>query len=336
MTVPGKRSVSANVTAPVVTPSKPTSISRPVSTVKKLPLSQVQNTLNTPKPRPLSNSKSMIARTPKARPSLGGTFGQAISPPGFTASVAVTPSQNRLPAPKKTPDTSRKISSSSSALREQIAKAKAARKSDIGIAPALTSPTSPLPKAASSSNALREQIAKAKEAARRTKTEPQRSDTPSREPIIPDPVEIAGFDFGLDEDPFNQGGKVGKSTLRKRIDGARAEGRLNIAAMGLKELPEELLTMYQYNPNDTTVAWGEVVDMTVIIAADNELETLPEAMFPDVSVDEILDLDEAGPQFGGLQTIDVHGNLLRELPIGFRRLTQLSKLNLVSTFNLIM
>ena len=144
-----------------------------------------------------------------------------------------------------------------------------------------------MPKPASSSNALREQIAKAKQAARQTKPEPRRSSTPPRKAILPDPVEIAGFDFGLDDDPFNQQPKGNKSLLRKRIDSARAEGRLNIAAMSLKEIPDAILTMYQYDANDTTIAWGEVVDMTVMIAADNELDVLPEAMFPDVDGDDI-------------------------------------------------
>ena len=145
---------------------------------------------------------------------------------------------------------------------------------------------------------------------------------------MPDPEEIASFDFGLD-DPFNQA-KGGKSLLRKRIDGARVDGRLNIAAMDLKEIPDDVLQMYKYDPTDTTVIWGEVVDLTSIIAADNELEGLPDAMFPDVSVEEMNDDDEGGPQFGGVQNFDLHGNTLRELPLGLKRLTQLSRLNLVS------
>jgi hypothetical protein len=148
---------------------------------------------------------------------------------------------------------------------------------------------------------------------------------------VPGPAEIASFDFGLDDDPFNQRAKGGKSVLRRRIDGARSDGRLNIAAMGLKEIPDEVLTMYIFDANDTTVAWGEVMDLTTILAADNELETLPDGMFPDVAVEDMSDSDEAGPQFGGVQSIDLHGNMLRELPMGLRRLTQLSKLNLVST-----
>lgn len=264
----------------------------------------------------------MIARTPRSRPSLNGTFGQAVSPPGNIAAPA-TPSQSRSTPLKKTPSTVRHVSSSS-ALREQIAKARTARNSEV-----IEEPTEQSPKFVSSSNALREQIAKAREATRSAKTETVRASTPPRDAILPDPNEIASFDFGLD-DPFNQGAKGSKSLLRKRIDGARVDGRLNIAAMNLKEIPDDVLQMYKYDPNDTTVAWGEIVDLTSLIAADNELETLPEAMFPDVDFEAMNDTDEGGPQFGGLQTIDLHGNILRELPLGLKRLTQLSRLNLVS------
>ncbi|KAH7088076.1 hypothetical protein FB567DRAFT_330934 [Paraphoma chrysanthemicola] len=320
MTVPGKRSISANVPTPAATPSKTPTVPRPVSTIKKQPLSLAQNLQNTPKPRPLSNSKSMVARTPKARQSLSGVFGQAISPPGVAAAPS-TPSQSRDAPAKRTPNTIRNVSSSSLALREQIAKAKASRKSEL---PDDSGEQSP--KVGSSSNALREQIAKAKEAARRTKTETVRTSTPPRDAIVPAPEEIATFDFGLD-DPFNQA-KGGKSVLRKRIDGARVDGRLNMAAMGLKEIPDEVLDMYKYDPNDTTVAWGEIVDLTSIIAADNDLENFPEAMFPDVDIETMMDSDEGGPQFGAVQNMDIHGNNFRELPMGLRWLTQLSRLNL--------
>ena len=286
-------------------------------------LSLLPNPQAVPKPRPLSNSKSMIARTPKARPSLAGTFGQAISPPGDV--VATTPSPSRREsAIKTTPVTSRKVSTSSAALREQLAKAKATTKPGVG-------PKSPeTPPQSKSSQTLREQIAKAKEAARQANAAQKlRTTTPPRDAIVPDPVEIAEFDFGLD-DPFNQGSKGSKSLLRKRIDAGRVDGRLNIAAMGLNQVPEDVLNMYKYDPNDTTVAWGEIVDLTVIVAADNEFQTLPDTMFPDIDMTQAMEADEDdGPFFGGIQNLDLHGNLLRELPVGLRRLTQLSKLNLV-------
>lgn len=258
-------------------------------------------------------------------------YGQAVSPPG---TAVTSPIQGHETPAKKTPDTVRRVASSSSALRDHIAKARAAKKPDVALAPApapAPAPAEVSPKAGSSSNALREQIAKArKEAAKRARAEPIRNSTPPSDVIIPDPAEIATFDFGLSDDPFNQRSKGGTSVLRRRIDTARGDGRLNIAALGLKEIPDDVLSMYTYDPNDTKVAWGEVVDLTSILAADNELEIIPDSMFPDVTVEDMIDSDEAGPQFGGVQNIDLHGNMLRELPMGLRRLTQLSKLNLVS------
>ncbi|KAF1959682.1 L domain-like protein [Byssothecium circinans] len=323
MTAPGKRSSSATTlpSAPG-TPSKTPSIGRLNSTIKKQPLSQMHNVQAVPKPRPLSNSKTMVARTPKARPSLAGTFGQAISPPGTIAATTPSPAR-RESVVKATPVTGRKVSNSSAALRERLAKAKTTTKP--GVAP--KQPETP-PKG-NASQTLREQIAKAKQAARRAdSTHKPRAITPPRDAIVPDPIEIAEFDFGLD-DPFNHGLKGSKSLLRKRIDAGRVDGRLNIAAMGLKEVPEDVLRMYKYDPSDTTVAWGEIVDLTVIIAADNEFESLTDTMFPDIDIAHTMDSDEDdGPVFGAIQNFDLHGNVLRGLPMGMRHLTQLSKLNL--------
>lgn len=310
MTVPSKRIVSAAAATPTGTPSRISSISRPTTAIKKPALVPTQNILTPSKPRaPLSDSKGIASRTPKARPSVAGTFGQAISPPGAVKAVSPPPPTG----------SARKDPSSSLALRNSIAQAKAARKQE-----ATESPNATPKKAENSSNALREQIAQAREAAKRNKPGPIRADTPPKDAIIPDPEEIAGFDFGLG-DPFNQNPKGGQSVLRKRVDGARTTGRLNIAGMQLTEMPDEVLRMY--DPNDTTVAWGEIMDVTTIVAADNELETLPDSMFPDVDVNDVDD-DDAGPQFGGVQTLDFHGNLLRELPMGLRRLAELTKLNL--------
>ena len=243
-----------------------------------------------------------------ARSSEAESYGQAISPPG--TALALSPA----------PGSVRKVPSSSLALRNTIAQAKTARKQEV-----TESPDDAPKKAATSSSALREQIAKAREAAKRNKVAPLRADTPPKDAIIPDPEEVAGFDFGL-ADPFNQNSKGGHSVMRKRVDGARTTGRLNIAGMQLTEIPDEVLRMY--DPNDSTVAWGEIVDVTTIIAADNEITTLPDSMFPDVDINDLIDSDDAGPQFGGVQTLDLHGNLLQEIPLGLRRLAELTKLNL--------
>lgn len=78
-------------------------------------------------------------------------------------------------------------------------------------------------------------------------------------------------------------------------------------------------------------SWAESVDLTRLVAADNELETLDDAAFPDVSSDAMQgDGDDHGHMFAGLETLDLHGNLLVGMPLGFRRLAHLMSLNLVS------
>jgi hypothetical protein len=115
------------------------------------------------------------------------------------------------------------------------------------------------------------------------------------------------------------------SVLRHRVDNARTDGRLNIAALALKEIPEEVLKMYDYefNKDSSSIAWGEAVDLTRFIAADNELEVIPDEIFP-------ADDDDNGMQFGGVELLDLHGNHLSGLPLGVRRLERLTVLNLVS------
>jgi hypothetical protein len=185
-----------------------------------------------------------------------------------------------------------------------------------------------------SSFALREQIAKAK-AAKRAEAGRQSSgmnvvDSGEEFSIIP----AGTFDFGLAQDPFNRQANVdgSKGLLRKRLDAARADGRLNIAAMGLKEIPPEVMNMYNFDAiNGQGGSWAESVDLTRFIAADNELEAISDDIFPDIDPREMLNDDESkGNQFGGLETLDLHGNLLKALPQGLRRLELLTTLNLVS------
>jgi Leucine-rich repeat (LRR) protein len=116
--------------------------------------------------------------------------------------------------------------------------------------------------------------------------------------------------------------------LRKRIDAARADGRLNIAAMGFKEIPEEVMNMYDFT-GAQDASWAEAVDVTRFVAADNELERIMDDVFPDIDPREAMeDEDGKGNQFGGLETLDLHGNILVALPLGLRRLERLTVLNL--------
>ncbi|KKY37801.1 putative leucine rich repeat family protein [Diaporthe ampelina] len=77
-------------------------------------------------------------------------------------------------------------------------------------------------------------------------------------------------------------------------------------------------------------SWAESVDLTRFVAADNELEMIDESVFPDVDPEELAeDEDAQGSIFAGLETLDLHGNVLISLPAGLRRLTLLTSLNLV-------
>lgn len=164
------------------------------------------------------------------------------------------------------------------------------------------------PRKASGSAALREQIRLAK-----TKHRRESERLGEEEP-----------DFDLVADPFNQQPKDGESALSKRVAEGRLEGRLNISAMGLKEMPSAVLNMYEVSGNASdSVAWGEFVDLVKLSAADNDLQIIPDEMFPNE-----LEEDKA-LQFGGLESLDLHGNLLQSVPLGFRRLERLTVLNLV-------
>jgi len=176
-------------------------------------------------------------------------------------------------------------------------------------------------KASKSSNALRDTIAKAK-AARKAAASKVNTEA------VPQVKTVDIWDSIDTEDPFNQLPKGSNTAaLRKRVEGARKSGTLNIAALSLKEIPKEVIDMYEFDPDATD--WFENVDLVKFIAADNELEEVADAAFPDVDLADFdPDSEERGPQFGALESLDLHGNLLRSLPMGLRRLYHLRVLNL--------
>jgi len=188
-------------------------------------------------------------------------------------------------------------------------------------------------KIAASSTALREQIKAAKAAARRVSD--QHNNLTAEPQSVSDEVSTqhtaSFFESEHAQDPFNRRLKQ-PSVLRKRVDAARTDGKLNIAALGLKEIPEEVMKIYDFDANAaSSVAWGEVVDLSKFLAADNELETLPDELFPDIDPEVLASDDETrGPQFGGVEMMDLHGNMLRSVPTGFRWMERLTVLNLVS------
>ncbi len=121
-----------------------------------------------------------------------------------------------------------------------------------------------------------------------------------------------------------------KGVLHKRVASARTDGRLNIAAMSLKEMPSEVLNMYSADTGGDDGAWYESVDLVRLVAADNEFENLSEDVFPDVAAEAGSAMDDGfqGMLFAGLDTLDLHGNQLQLLPLGLRRLQHLTTLNL--------
>jgi len=186
--------------------------------------------------------------------------------------------------------------------------------------------------ARNSSAALREQIAKAKAARRAAAKQVSAAALPptAEAPLVPTDT---SFDFGLADDPFNQNQfeNSNRKVMQTRINGARTTGKLNISAMGLKEVPEDILKMYDLDAIGTQGgSWAESVDLTRFVAADNELEIIDDSIFPDTDpADFADDEDSNGHQFGGLESLDLHGNTLISVPLGLRRLQLLTSLNLV-------
>ncbi|KAJ5373823.1 Leucine rich repeats (2 copies) [Penicillium concentricum] len=185
-------------------------------------------------------------------------------------------------------------------------------------------------KVSKSSSTLRETIAKAK-AARKAMAAGDKKESLQKQVYQAPPIDapLDSWAGGDDDDPFSQLPNGSNSlVMRKRIQTARATGQLNIAAFSLREIPKEVLTMYDYDP-ENSANWFENVDLVKFNAADNELEQISDATFPDINPEEFdPDSDDRGLQFGGLETLDLHGNILKSLPMGLRRLQNLRTLNL--------
>jgi len=177
------------------------------------------------------------------------------------------------------------------------------------------------PIVSTSSQTLRQTIAKAKAAAQKRKLGPSSSS------LVPRSAED-DQSIGTTVDPFSLDLLDGSTNnaLRQRISSARADGRLNIAALGLVEIPKEVMNMSDYDPNSAgNVAWYETVDLVRLNAADNDIAELPDDAFPDSSEH---DTDPRGIIFGDLETIHLHGNQLRALPPRLGNLPRLTHLNL--------
>ena len=283
-----------------LTPSK----SRP-------PVPSIENSTrhrdDTSKPamRPQSHTQTLAARPSKERPSVHGAFVKPL--PKRKDNRGGEPTEDtRISSPTRITEYT------GACLSPSVEKQMSTQTSSGPAGPGSTSSKAP-----TSSAALREAIAKAKAARHKTDQSQNKNSLPS--PQVTDDFEEVVF------------GGSNKGLLRKRVASARADGRLNIAAMGLKEMPSEVLNMYNTDTNYFGEgAWYESVDLVRLIAADNEFENLGEDIFPDIVIeaDSAMDDDVQGMIFAGLDTLDLHGNHLQLLPLGLRRLQHLTTLNI--------
>lgn len=269
-------------------------------------------------------ARTLAARPPAKRPSINGLFKKP-SMPNLNRTAATE-------TPRKVSTTSR----GSSATSRDGSNPSGASVTSGSTAITSESADSASPQSArKSSSALREQIAKARAAKRAVSSQIASSDPlPEAGPESSLVPTDNTFDFGLASDPFNlrRDDQSQAKILQGRLESARTSGRLNIAAMGLREIPDIVMNMYNLEAGSPACAsWAESVDLTRFVAADNELEMITDAIFPDVDPQEFAnDEDSQGNIFAGLETLDLHGNMLIALPMGLRRLSQLTSLNLVS------
>ncbi|KAI3330142.1 hypothetical protein F4824DRAFT_479590 [Ustulina deusta] len=275
-------------------------------------------------PVPKFGSKTLAARPMKTRGTINGLFSKPSIPSlkksQPTSDLSSVPVRQGSFASGKSPRTSGESRNLSSP-------------STTSTAPTVHSLEEPPSSTRKSSAALRDQIAKAKAAKRAASR--QVSDTMTSQALEPSVIPTDTFDFGLSDDPFGQSKfeDSNRKVMQSRIDTARVTGRLNIAAMGLKDVPDEVLKMYDLESiGHADGSWAESVDLTRFVAADNELETIDDALFPDVDPNGFTseEVDDRGRIFWGLESADLHNNMLISLPLGLRRLHQLTSLNLTS------
>lgn len=139
------------------------------------------------------------------------------------------------------------------------------------------------------------------------------------------------FNFEI-ADPFNTGAgpNAGAELLKKRIASARTEGRLNISNMELKEIPAEVYKMYEV-PVDSEDGsrWYDSIDLTRMIIADNEIESIGEELvkvFAALQSMDVSSLSKLAREYADF--LKAHNNLLPSIPSNWNRLNRLSSLNL--------
>ncbi|KAJ0272063.1 hypothetical protein Brms1b_011036 [Colletotrichum noveboracense] len=308
----------------------PPTTTTPVAARSLKPRASVNGLYKKPSLPTLSQQSPATAGSPSLKPAP-----KLKSAKSYGALRKPTPTKSSFPAPPTLAEPpTNEFRKASASLRDQIAKAKAAKR------------------AADRQAAEVAEVAEVAEAEEATPAPAPVSTQELEVPDLPKPLKSPivpadeGFDFGIGvamttapapfetSDPFNtkrSENATGK-IIQQRIGAGRSTGRLNIAALGLKEIPTEVLKMYDMESMGTyDGSWAESVDLTRFVAADNELETIADSIFPDVPPEQMAeDEDSSGNIFGGLEAMDLHGNSLISLPMGLRQLRLLTSLNLQS------
>ena len=265
---------------------------------------------------PLARSKTLAARSARAKSPVKDLFGDVASKPPHPAASRAS----KLGAPpsglRKAQPSARQ---SSITLQKSRAPTNDTRRDDELVEDV---------RATNSSGALRDAIKQAK-AARRSTSDPK------GDPFMPRAAAddgLAGLDADIDPSSLDLLDSSHVNILRKRVNNAKENGKLNIAALCLKEIPVEVLKMYDSTSGgEGGPAWYESVDITRLNAADNELFELPEEIFPVIGSPRKLDFgadeEPSTAIFAGLEAMDVHGNQLRSIPLSLGRLPVLTTLN---------
>lgn len=319
-TTPGRRAVSTYLPQNSVDLSKIAQVSSISRTPSKLQRPRPANLDSTPTGqtrKPVQGSKTIALKSPIKRAPLQTLFGEGEPEPpkGF----AHNPSNVRQAGPQVSGTGTARSIPRKGGIKKPLAPRTIPKSVD---APQSAKTTTPEPdvtrNVSASSQTLRQTIAKAKAAAQKGKlgsslvprsTEDNQIMATSVDPFLLDPLDSSM-----------------NNVLRQRISSARADGKLTIAALGLTEIPKAVMSMYDYDPNNVgSVAWYEAVDLVRLNAADNDIAELPDDAFPDSSEHQA---DPKGIIFGGLETIDVHGNQLRAIPPRLGNLPRLTHLNL--------
>ena len=278
--------------------------SKPPRATADLP-SVAEDTISKPSLRLAVGSKTYSPRSTKPRAGIAGAFVKPEVPTGLQ--------KNAQPLSRSRRDISDQSSSSAASSLFSPVSRRSSQTSHASTEIAAPTTGAESSSKITSSATLRDTIAKAKAAHRKAQSGAKGTQEPNAE------------DDGLFLLSSNKG------LLRKRIEMARTDGRLNIAALGLTEIPDEVMSMYDLNTVDASGgSWYESVDITRLIAADNEIQSLSHDIFPDKSAEDLQSEDDAshGTLFRGLETLDLHGNILGSLPLGLRHLVHLTNLNL--------